>query len=430
MTRIALIKAIADGVADAPVRRANLLLLCLVISENCFGLVDANLINIAGVININLLWQVLLLILSMALYWKSARAKTATTSVVQGLFMAALIFLCFVAAYRCMELTGQPFARGIIPQRSFIVCVLAAIMLRRPFQAGMIDCDRFVKGILVLGTISALVYLAQAAVGSSFTFVHALSGEKYGGLRLFIDSALSTTSGLLGFWCCLRYDNWRPAVPTLLALGVILFVSKGRLELVVYLAAVLSIFLTAKGGVRARVLLVCVIGLASIFVVQTEYFNKVAVSFMNGQIGGSEDTTTIRECGRKYYDFVLNSVPEGVVFGCGYPSDLYRPATEMAGFQNFYLLSDNGVYAFRYVYGNLGIAVLLLVLVSCLWFGLKGRDDHLGPAILAFFLFLILPATNLAWWWCVEDWEVMTALIIALSWQKNIQLRGFSEKKK
>lgn len=413
---------------NAPARCSDLILLSVVIAENFFGLVDAAAINIAGVLNINLLWQVLLLVLSVVLYWKSLRVPGTKTSVWQGFFFAALIGLCFISSYRCELLTGQPFERGLIPQRSFMICLLSAILLRRPFKAGLVDSDRLLKGVLLLGSIASLLYLVQAVVGSSFTFIHAQGGVKYGGLRLYIDSALSTTSGLLGLWCCLRYDNWRPAVPTLLALGVILFVSKGRLELIVYLAAISVIFLLAKGNARARVLLFCFACLSLIVFLQSDYFGQIASSFLNGQTGGSEDTTTIREAGRDYYDMVLNATPWGVELGCGYPSDLYTPATEMAGFQLGYLLSDNGVYAFRYVYGNLGVSIVLLALLSCLWCGLRCRKDHFSPVIVGFFVFLAVPASNFAWWWCVEDWEVMTTLVIALSWQKDICLRGFGEK--
>lgn len=415
------------GAVSPSVRHANLLLLCLVVSENCFGLINADAINIAGILNINLLWQILLIGLSLALYWKSRKTNDRFMGFWQGFLLAVLIVLCFVAAYRCMLLTGQPYKRGILPQRSFIVCLLAALLLRKPFKEGMIDCDRLIGGILVLGTVASVLYLAQAAVGSSVTFIHAQSGEKYGGLRLYIDSAMSTTSGLVGLWCCLRYEDWKACIPTVLALGVILFVSKGRLELAIYLIAALIIFLLARGMARARVLLICFAGLALLLFMQTNYFGQVVDSFLSGQIGGSEDTTSIRLAGRDYYDFVLGSVPDGALLGCGYPSDLYPPATRMAGFQNWYLLSDNGIYAFRYVYGNLGVVVVVLLLATCLWHALRGRSDGFGPVIFALFLFLALPSSNLAWWWCVEDWEVMTAIFIALSWQKDIRLRRYGE---
>lgn len=71
---------------NAPARCSDLILLSVVIAENFFGLVDAAAINIAGVLNINLLWQVLLLVLSVVLYWKSLRVPGTKTSVWQGFF--------------------------------------------------------------------------------------------------------------------------------------------------------------------------------------------------------------------------------------------------------------------------------------------------------------------------------------------------------
>lgn len=71
---------------NVPARCSDLILLSVVIAENFFGLVDAAAINIAGVLNVNLLWQLLLLVLSVVLYWKSLRVPGTKTSVWQGFF--------------------------------------------------------------------------------------------------------------------------------------------------------------------------------------------------------------------------------------------------------------------------------------------------------------------------------------------------------
>lgn len=52
---------------------ADLLLLVVVLAEDVFGLIDASAINIAGVVNIDLVWQALLLVLSVHLYVQSLK---------------------------------------------------------------------------------------------------------------------------------------------------------------------------------------------------------------------------------------------------------------------------------------------------------------------------------------------------------------------
>lgn len=400
---------------DPAVRAADLLLLCVVLAEDVFGLIDANAINVAGVINIDLVWQVLLLVISVVLYHRSRRMPGTKTSVAQGVLFAALIVMCFVAAWRCNTLTGQPFIRGILPQRGFMVCILAAILLRRPFKAGLVDGKRLFQGLVVLGCIASVLYLLQAIAGSSVAFIHAASNERYGGIRLYINGGLSTVSGIVGLWLCLRDDDWRYIVPTVLALGVTLFVSKGRLELATYIVTLLALFVFSKGSARGKVLVVCFGFLALILFTQTEIFDQVADSFINGQVGGSEDTSTIREAGRDYYDLVLRSTGSTLV-GAGYPSTLYLPAVSMAGFDYGYYLVDNGISGFRYVYGDLGVAIAVACLAFAVWFSWKNRHGHIRAVILAFLLFLALPAVNLAWWWNTSDWQALTAVFLALAW--------------
>lgn len=400
---------------DPAVRAADLLLLCVVLAEDVFGLIDADAINVAGVLNIDLVWQVLLLGVSIVLYHGSRRLPSTKTSAVQGILFGTLIVMCFVAAWRCNVLTGQPFVRGILPQRGFIACILAAILLRRPFKAGMVDGRRLLRDLVVLGCISSALYLLQAVAGSSVSFVHAASTERYGGIRLYINGGLSTVSGIVGFWLCLRDGDWRDIVPTALALAVILFVSKGRLELITYLATLFGLLLFSKGSARAKVLVLCFGVLAIIFFAQTEMFSQVVDSFINGQVGGTEDTSSIRKAGREYYDFVLDST-ESTMIGTGYPSTLYPPAASMAGFDYEYYLVDNGISGFRYVYGDLGVAIVVACLAFAIWFSWKNRHGHIRAVILAFLLFLVLPAVNLAWWWNTSDWQVLTATFVSLAW--------------
>lgn len=401
---------------------ADLLLLVVVLAEDVFGLIDASAINIAGVVNIDLVWQALLLVLSVHLYVQSLKMPGMGTSALQGTLFGCLIAMCFVAAYRCNVLTGQPFMRGFIPQRGFMVCIVAAILLRRPFRTGLVDVHRLIQGLIVLGSIASVLYLLQMAVGHTVTFIHAQLGYKYGGLRLYIDGAASTVAGILSLWVCLKRGNWRYIVPSLLALAVMLFVSKGRLELVVYLATMLVLTISAKGSARVKVLIICLFGLAFIFFGQSRYAAEVIDSFLNSSAGGNDATGVIREAGREWYQYVMSSQPYGVLLGCGYPSTLYEPAIEMAGFQYGYFLVDNGIYGYRYVYGDLGVALVLLSLATTLWYSLRGRQDVFGSMLFAFYFFLFVPFINLAWWWGTADWEVLVAVFVALGWKKSIHL--------
>lgn len=400
---------------DPAVRAADLLLLCVVLAEDVFGLIDANVINVAGVLNIDLVWQVLLLVVSIVLYHGSRCLPSTKTSAAQGILFGTLIVMCFVAAWRCNVLTGQPLVRGILPQRGFMVCILAAILLRRPFKAGMVDGRRLLRGLVVLGCIASVLYLLQAVAGSSVSFVHAASNERYGGIRLYINGGLSTVSGIVGLWLCLRDGDWRDIVPTALALAVILFVSKGRLQLITYLVTLFGLLLFSKGSARAKVLVFCFGLLAIIFFAQTEMFSQVVDSFINGRVGGSEDTSSIRKAGREYYDFVLDSTGSTLI-GAGYPSTLYPPAASMAGFDYGYYLVDNGIFGFRYVYGDLGVSLVVACLVCAAWYSWKNRYGHIRYVVLTFLLFLMLPAVNLAWWWNIADWQILTAVFFSLAW--------------
>lgn len=402
--------------ALTPVLAANLLLLALVLAENFFGLVDTSAFNIAGVVNIDLVWQGSLLILSICLYAKSLRCEEGRASAFEGFLLLLLVFLCIFASIRCQELTGQPFVRGLLPQRGFIVACLSAMLLRRPFKAGLIDGRRLIDGIIVLGAIASCLYLLQVVLGSSVTLIHAGAGERYGGLRLYVKSALSDAAGILSFWLLLRSGRGRYMAPVLLTLGVILLVSKGRLELITYLAVLAFLLISERGSLNIKALVVCFGFLALMFFATSNFADQVVQSFVNGQIGGSEDNSTIRKAGREWYDLMLLSHENGILLGCGYPSVLYEPATIMAGYNQGYYLIDNGISAFRYVHGGLGMTVVIVFLLQFLWRVLKRGDSGLRTPIVAFALFLVIPLQNFAWWWGVSDWQALTALFIGLAW--------------
>lgn len=401
---------------------ANVLLIILVISENLFCLIDVSQINIAGIINFDLLWQIGLFVSSLYLNIKSHMFRREEVSHFETLLLLALASLCFMASWRCEVLTGQPFIRGLLPQRGFLVLCLSSALLRRPLKVGLINVRRLILGIVFLGSISSILYLLQIVLGSSVVFIHASAGERYGGMRLYVSSGLSIVAGIVSFWLFLRFNKWTFIVPTLLTFCVMLFVTKGRLELLV-LVLVLTFFLFAeRGSVDKKVLLICLTVFAVILLSTTEYGSKIFESFINSRVGGSEDTSTIRSAGRQWYEMNLHSVDFGQLFGCGYPSSLYAPASAMAGFDLHYYLVDNGIWAFRYVYGGLGITLLTTLIISLLLRCISDRNPSLKIPIIGFFLFLILPMQNLAWWWWSADWQVLTAIFIGLSYFRSDSL--------
>lgn len=383
-----------------------ILLIIIIVADNVFGIVDADSIHIQGVFNIDFIWQIALFAFSLFLFIKYRLYKQFQFDLL-NICIILLLISCFIAAFRCMQLTGQPILTGILPQRGFIICLFALLLLRYCFTIHLLDYDYLVRVIIIIGSVVSVLYLCQAFLHINIFSVQ--TGERYGSVRLYVKNCFPNIAGIFSFYKLMKTGLLKYVIPSSLALCLSLFVSKGRLELVGLTVTYLAIYLLVKNKINYKFLIGCLFILLFICFLFSDYGKQVLVNF-NPTTG--DDTSSIREAGKTLYRSQLNDSIVSWIFGCGYPNTLYTPAAVRAGFNNNYLLVDNGITAFAYVHGHFGLLLVLFIAMTTICHIIK-ESNYKRIICLSLIFFYSVLATNIVWWWWSSTWQVFSAISFA-----------------
>ncbi|OZG68536.1 hypothetical protein [Bifidobacterium eulemuris] len=391
-----------------PSVNALVFLLALSFSDSLFGLVNDDTFNIASIVNASFIGQVGLLFFSTYLYFRNCKVKIYVNYL--NILILLLIAMCFFAAFRSFQLTGQPFLRGILPQRGFVICLICALLLKRPIANQMIDVKKIIDGIIIIGTIVSFLYFLQAFSGVQLFQV--MSNERYGSVRLYIKNCFCDLAGIFAFWKLCNTGILRYLLPSTLTIALCILVSKSRLELISLIAVYIFIFCIAKCRADYKFLLLILFILVACLFLSTNYGQTLLANFNPIT---AEDTSSIRDEGKALYANQLNSSTVSWLFGCGYPSSIYYPAYVRSGMDRGFLLVDNGISAFTYVYGHVGLMLIICVFLFMLRQCIRRSNETNRVYCLAFLIFNLVLSSNITWWWTSSSWQVVMAFFVAFS---------------
>lgn len=379
----------------------------LALSDSLFGLIDVDAINIKGVFNIDMIWQILAVAFAVYLYMKG---RSISHIHITGLNICVLLLLvsCFVAAVQCSVLTGQSFLRGILPQRVFMVSLVCAFLLSGAVTFRIIDINRIINIFLFVGIIVGLAYLVQTLTG--IEIFHVMQNERYGSIRLYMQSCFPDMAGFIGFWRLLRTRKLKYSFPAFLAIFLSVFVSKGRLELIALLVTYVLIFFVIRKRADIKFYLMIFVSIFVVLFLTSSYGDKLLSNFDPNSV--EDDTMSIRQQGRLLYSSQLHESVINRLLGCGYPNVLYGPAAHRAGLDRGILLGDNGIFAFNYVHGALGILLIICIVVFIFKFAVKNLSTEVGLFCFSFVSFNVVACSNIAWWWYSGAWPMTFALVI------------------
>nr|WP_297933542.1 hypothetical protein [uncultured Lachnoclostridium sp.] len=398
-------------------------MLIFALSDNLFGLLDVDSINVKGVFSLDIIWQIMALGFAIYLYYRNPYRSSVTLNCI-NVCVLLLLMSCVIAALQCSLLTGQSFVRGILPQRTFIVALSCALLLQGAVVSDLIDVDRIFDMITIIGTIVGLAYLFQAVSG--IEIFHVLQNERYGSVRLYMQSCFPDMAGFIGFWRLVKTQRVKYILPAGLAILLSLFVSKGRLELIAILITYLLIMFIVQKKTDIKLFLTMFFALCIISFMSSSYGERLLANFNSKST--ESDTTSIRVEGRLLYNNQLHESIINRMFGCGYPNVLYSPAAHRAGLDRGILLGDNGIFAFNYVHGALGLALIICIALLIFKFSFRNRDTEAGLFCLSFLSFSIVTCPNIAWWWNSGAWSMTLALVICCVSQQRIKLGAETKK--
>ena len=382
----------------------------LIAMEQFMYLININKFNVRGSFNYDILWLFLFILTYLYTSIKYSKIKCNYKF---GIDAFAVICLVLIAAYQCFKLTGQPIFIGFRPQRNLFFIMLAYFPIRKLFAINKIDEKVVFKGIFVLGIVQCIIYILQQLTYSKIVFVYSQIGYRYGSVRLYIDSAIIIVMIFIAL--DKFYSSYRIKYLMVFILGILyeLTVSKGRLELIsILFSSFFGFMLIKKHSNKKMISIIVILCLGFAFLNSAYVSDYIDAMSTISSTDPSASTMGVRNIARMKFKEQLNENISTYIFGCGYPSELYGPAANKIGYSNNLGLVDNGIFAYKYVYGTLGLICFLL------WFGKLGyyswkiykKNNEYMPIM--YFSFLTLVSYNITFWWWKADWTFILVLFM------------------
>ncbi|MCR4944020.1 MAG: hypothetical protein K5986_06115 [Clostridium sp.] len=393
-----------------------ILVLFVLLSENGMYLIDISKFNIAGALNYNDLWAY-----TLALYEIYYIAKMKMKGKYTFLFeMLGIVASCIIASFQGAYNMGQSVGMGIRPQRFFIIGMMLYFLVRKELANRKMTAFNLLDMLITMGIFEGFLCTMQYFLSGKIEFLHASSNMRYGSIRLYFDSGLMMFTAIAGWCAYLRKGGKRYLVAVGFGLIYEFLISKGRLEnLCVLCALFVAFFLLRKNAFKKSMVTISLV-IAVVFLMNTSY-SKVLInavkSSMGSQVeddsGDSEDTMSIRKEGREHYANQSSKSLSNTILGCGYPNTLSERSCEYAR-TDTYALVDNGIYAYKFIYGWVGVGVVVLVALRAIFESLVIYVKKGGLFPISYIVFLVPIAYNIIFWWWKPDSTLLLSIYLAI----------------
>lgn len=402
-----------------------LILVFLFLMENCFYLINTGKINISGKFAYSDIWLVIYIIVFSLQFVNCFRTKCSYAFKWPVLVLCAMVL---IAAIQEMRLTGQPFNLGVRPQRNYIMILLSYFPLRKLFARKKVNVERLLKSFMIMGTVSAFVYILQKVVYNQVVFLNVMMNTRNGSLRMYIDSSLIHVAGIVALYYFCTYFKTRYIIIYAINLLYVFWISQGRMELMAFLfASIVGVAISRKMDVKKLALLMMGL-IAGIAFLSTPYADELWRAIQTAGTASVEqgNTMAIRYVGRELYFKQLRQSQGTLLFGCGYPNELFAPAASKAGFYSHIYLNDNGIFGFTYIYGLIGLAAILFAAIKLLKIVIPEiKKKPTVIIVLMFIMMQIIASYNVTFWYWKADGTFLLVIFLCVAEQlKNGERNG------
>ena len=392
----------------------SLLLIFLFLMENCFYLINTSKINILGKFAYTDIWMIFLILVLLYAFFKYRKAKTTYQ---YSYIILALCLLTFTSAIQQNRITDQPLMLGFRPQRLYFVLLLSYFPIRKLIGSKKLDIERLIYGIYKLGIMSALLYILQVLVYPDARFIYAIINNSNGGTRIYIDSTVIHVAGMIALYQYCKKYHIKYLLSYIICFCYVFFVSRGRLELLAYLASSFVGVIFTRNFTKKRFLIVLAVIIGGFIFLNTSYadtlFNSIRVAQTATTAQGN--TMAIRYEGRELYMSQMSLSLQSMLFGCGYPNLTYSKAVTRAGLNRNIGLNDNGIFGFAYIYGLIGVAVIIVLFVKLGWNAWKYYKKTSNNIFIMYVVMQILLAYNIIFWYWKADGTFIMVLMLAIT---------------
>ncbi|APZ46548.1 hypothetical protein BW723_09720 [Polaribacter reichenbachii] len=389
----------------SPKTNSIIILVFFVLMENIFYLIDKDTFQILPGIS----YLDTYLIFFLYFCFRSIKAINKNIKYRFGWLVFGLLIFIIISAIKANLNSGQSILLGIGSQRDYFFILLSYYPINTLFKRNKINIKTLKKGFLFIGVLAGLIYFFQQVVYEQIIFVFVHSNYRYGSIRLYFDSALI----LISLFIALDYlfKKWKMKYLVVIIIGFLyeLFVSKGRLELLAVITTIFIAYNLRSLSFNTRIFGAFFISILMYFFINSIYFDAF---FDNG---GSvvNNTTEIRNKGRSLYLLGLLSSITNFIFGWGYPHISNAKAMQASGADKNMFLVDNGLFGFFFVYGALGLSLILSVYYKLLKFSIKIRKKVNDQFHLYLVIFIIFLSYNIIFWWWKPAWTLLLVILMS-----------------
>lgn len=332
-------------------------------------------------------------------------------------YMLGFIAIICLSSFQSYIQYNQKLISGILAQSFILVWVMLYFPIVKNVYYNKITLDDLKKLIKLVGTIQLIVFISQYFLTGIYDFVYVHISFRYGQIRYYFNPIMLDLLLLFELDNLLQKDNnvrFIKKVSSFCYIAAIMFevmiVQKHRLTtLGLGICVALGVFLS-KGITFRKIVYIFIVALLIVFFMNTTMAGDIINELVNGkQYGGAESSLAIRSEGRMLYLRTFISHP---ILGGGYPQYQNSAALEASGYSSGLLFSDNGFFGLLYVYGGVGIILIIALWIKMIRNGWKIFKANGQLVYLLFPLFLLITGINEANWYWMNGIMVFVLFLI------------------
>lgn len=325
--------------------------------------------------------------------------------------IGGLFFLIISSSIRSFQLYSQPIEWGIRAQRSLFVIYIMYFPLTKLLSIRKIVMKDIEKMFFTIGTIQLFIYIIFFLSNGNIKFLKYSYDYRYGGMRLRVHCCIINLLFILSINQYINGINKRKNL-FLIIINVLVcaLIIKTRLLIASYVIVLIMSVIIWKKNLRKKLFFILVSILIIPIIMQSTIIQDMIDTILEN------DVNDIRKIGKNYY---IESLKDSPIIGRGYINILCEKAFIAAGMDKLIYLVDNGVYAFAFEYGMLGISWIVILWIKILKKSIRKyrlKNDYIGILYLVY-LTVLLP--NITWWSWTQDGMFCMTIIMSMLNEKR-----------
>lgn len=273
--------------------------------------------------------------------------------------------------------SGQSFLDGLSCQKYMLVGIVMYFPLTKLIKLGKISIEDIEKVLAICAVLQIILYFIQYILGPTHMFLscyYTTPGydSRVTRIRLYgyTYSIVATLMFCMNRIVKAEAKKWDYVYATITLIFAVV-INQGRQYIVSVVVIILSAFIFAKvKSYKKIVILILVVVIATnIFSMD---FSHNLLNELSTTTVTSSNTTAVRLRAQTFYLNVLRDHP---ILGGGYADVSVYSAAIASGYTQKYYIADNGIIAFFFRYGYLGLIFIIPLIISLIFGGIKGRRN-------------------------------------------------------